>query len=274
MQAQYDSAENRLEEAGYLEVSGAHLYTVLHEVPNPAARLLLVGPFASERHSSYVPWVRWARFLAARGIETLRYDYRGVGESTGAFEDMSFADWTEDVKSLAGWLKGRSPDAPLILHGLECGALLASKAFAMDIGNALLLWAPPANANEVLRTALLRRLAVEQAFKAVSERKPVSDYIRRLETGQSLEVEGYEWSGRLWSESFQFELPLGKDDEANAVWARRRPVRVAKLGRSAAPLVKGSSLGFISRLNPDLSALFASDFEWIANVPAAIQGKQ
>jgi hypothetical protein len=50
-----------LECAGYFTVSGAVLYTVLHEVPDPVARVLLVGPFASERHFSYHPWVRWAR---------------------------------------------------------------------------------------------------------------------------------------------------------------------------------------------------------------------
>ena len=116
---------NPLEQAGYFEVPGAHLYTVLHGVAEPLARVLLVGSFASERHLSYIPWVRWARFLAARRIECLRYDYRGIGESTGAFEDLSFHNWLEDVELLAGWLKRQSPDVPVVLHGLELGALLA-----------------------------------------------------------------------------------------------------------------------------------------------------
>ena len=108
MQTQLHSDSALLECAGYFNVSGAALYTVLHEVADPVARVLLVGPFASERHFSYHPWVRWARYLAARGIEVLRYDYRGVGESTGRFEEMGFDHWSEDVDLLADWFSRRS----------------------------------------------------------------------------------------------------------------------------------------------------------------------
>jgi alpha-beta hydrolase superfamily lysophospholipase len=110
-------------------VPGGHLYTVLHEAEDPVARVLLVGSFAAERHFSYQPWVRWARSLAARQIEVLRYDYRGVGESPGVFEDMTFDHWAEDVQLLAEWLSSRSPRLPLVLHGLEVGAILAGKCF-------------------------------------------------------------------------------------------------------------------------------------------------
>jgi pimeloyl-ACP methyl ester carboxylesterase len=117
------------ERAGYFEVPGAHLYTVLHQVKEPVARLPLVGPFASERHRSYIPWVLWARYLAGKGIEALRYDYRGIGESEGVFEEISFEEWIEDVRLLAGWLKARSPGLPLVLIGLGIGAALGFACF-------------------------------------------------------------------------------------------------------------------------------------------------
>ena len=102
VQTEYPLHHERQEQPGYFEVPGAHLYTVLHRVKEPMARVLLIGPLASARHYSYTYWVLWARYLAQRGVEVLRYDYRGVGESEGVFEEMSFDHWSEDVQLLAG----------------------------------------------------------------------------------------------------------------------------------------------------------------------------
>ena len=250
-----------LESAGYFTVSGAALYTVLHEVPDPVARVLLVGPFASERHFSYHPWVRWARYLAARGIEVLRYDYRGVGESTGGFEEMGFDHWSEDVGLLAEWLSNRSQDVPLLLHGLEIGAILAARSFERGLGDGLLLWSPPTHANQALRSSLMRWAGLEQLFESAENRRSAADYIRQLEQGQSIEVAGYAWSSSLWRSSFDCHLPANLQDDTVACEAYRRPVKVIKLGREAAPLVK-PYLGYDEV--KDLSWLYATNFEWVA----------
>jgi hypothetical protein len=263
--------ETPLEQAGYFEVPGEHLYTILHAVPDPIARVLLVGPFAAERQLSYLPWVRWARFLAGRRVECLRYDYRGIGESTGNFEEMTFHHWLEDVELLAGWMQQRSPEAPVAIHGLEMGAVLAAKAFEKGLGDALLLWAPPPSGNQALRNTLLPRIAAEQMFKYGDERKPVSDYLRRLEQGEVLEVAGYRWSGQMWHDSFQVELPACMADEVSAAAALKRPVRIVKLDKNAVPLVKGSSVGY-EGINKDFSELFNDNFKWIAGSLAAPVG--
>jgi hypothetical protein len=252
------------EQAGYFKSSDAHLYTVLHRVEYPVARVLLVGPFASERQQSYLPWARWARYIAARGIEVLRYDYRGIGESTGIFEEMSLADWGEDVELLANWLKGRSPNVPLLLHGLEMGALLAGRSFHHGSGDALLMWSPPANANQSLRSTLMRWVGLEQIFKSGDERKSASDYIGQFERDSFVEVDGYAWPNKLWSDSFEVQLPeaLANEETAGSVYGR--PVRIVKLGKEAAPLVKGGSVGYDEA--KDFNWLFAPNFDWIAGV--------
>jgi pimeloyl-ACP methyl ester carboxylesterase len=261
MQTEQHIDTTLLEEAGYFQVSDEHLYTVLHRVEDPVARVLLVGPFASERHQSYLPWVRWARYLAARRIEVLRFDYRGIGESTGTFEEMSFTNWSEDVELLASWLKEQSPDVPLVLHGLDMGALLAGRSFHSGTGDALLMWSPPVNANQALRSTLMRWVGLEQIFKGPDERKSASDYIRQFERDSFVEVDGYPWSSQLWSDSFGVELPdaLGGEDRAAATY--RRPVRIVRLGKEAAPLAKGGSVGYDEA--KDFSWLFAPNLDWV-----------
>ncbi len=254
-----------LEQAGYLELPGAHLYSVLHKAKAPVATALLVGPFATERHYSYIPWVGWARFLAARGIETLRYDYRGVGESSGVFSEMTFENWSEDVAFLAAWLKARSPNLPMVLHGLELGALLASKVFATGIGDALLTWAAPKNAHELLRSVLLRRVVADHAFRGATQ-KPFSEYVERLDS-DPIEIEGYQLSGRLWRDSLTFETPVFGDNEVGTDSGCGRPVRALPLDKQAAPLVKGSAMGYLT-VNRDLSALCNDNVDWITNAVA------
>jgi hypothetical protein len=252
------------ERPGYFPVDGANLYTVLHQVENPVARILLVGSFASERHTSYRPWIQWARYLAARRIEALRYDYRGVGESTGIFEEMTFASWIDDVERLSAWLRKRGEDVPLILHGLELGGLLAARNFHNGHGDALILWSAPVNANKVLRSTLQRWIGPQQLLKPENERRPASYYFRLLDEGQSVEVDGYEWPAELWRQSLSLELPAAMIPPNDPTDFYRRPVRIVTLGKNAAPLVLGGLLqGFEE--GKDFSWLFAPNYDWITS---------
>ena len=265
MQTTYPQAVSLLEQADYFDVPGAQLYTVLHKLPDPVGRVLLVGPFASERHNSYGPWVRWARYMSARRLEVLRYDYRGIGESTGDFDEMSFSHWEEDVQLLTMRLNEQSPKLPLFLHGLELGAVLAARAFQTGIGDALLLWSPPKNANQALRSTLIRWVGLAQLLRYTEGRKTAADSIRELESGSPIEVEGYLWSPRLWRDSFQYELPSEMVDGESASVHYKKPVRIEILGANAAPLAKKGMVGGAEEIR-DLDWLYASNYDWMNHV--------
>lgn len=253
--------------AAFLENRGCQLYHVIHTVGQPKATALLAGPFPSERLFSLIPWTRWARHLARNGIEVLRFDYRAAGESTGDFAHYSFPDWLQDINMFAELLKNRHPDLPLLLHGLGLGALLSANLFETGIGDALLLWSPPADGQAVLREALLRKISAEYGIP--NREDPVAP----LQRGESIQVEGYTWSPRLWNDAAKIKLPGNASDT--------RPRRSIKLDRRAAPLVPG--FGQAQALNPGdqiakiplsppLTELFQENFNWVnesLRIPAA-----
>jgi hypothetical protein len=248
------------EYAAYFAAGAELLYTVHHRGENPVGRVLLVGPFGADRHYSYIPWVAWARFLAAHNLEALRYDYRGAGESTGTFSDFTFADWIDDIHRLAAWLREQSPSLPLTIHGLELGALLASDAFTQGFGDALLLWSPPASANASLKATLLRTVAQENLFKEPGQRKPFAEYLRPFENAESIEVDGYHWSAKLWKDSELLVLPDTSADPR---------VRSVKLDSRAAPLIRGTAVGY-EAIHKDFTALFTESADWIKGRCASV----
>ena len=255
------------EQAGYLALPGAHLYTVLHQALHPVARVLLAGPFASERLASYLPWVRWARYLADTGFEVLRSDHRGIGESEGVFEAITFQQWNDDLRNVAEWYSQRSPNLPLILHGLGIGALYAAHLFQQGTGNALLMWSPPESANQALRSILLRSVGLGQMLQSGAGRKSASHYIAELEQGSSIEVEGYLWSAQLWQESFAWKLPFTAEQQAAFKEASAAPVRLTNLPPEAAPLVKGGYVGYDDF--KDFTWLWTEYADWMLHVSEA-----
>ncbi len=185
-----------IEVGRYLERGALQTYVVEHCPERPKkVVVVLAGPMSLERSCGYLTWVRWARTLACNGFVVVRFDYSGVGESTGAFAEQTFDTWGDDLRAVVGAARRRYPDSRLFINGLRLGALLGQ---AVDGCDGLLAWDPPANGRVMLSDMLRRKLTADYVER-VSNRGTYEGYVRALESGALLEVEGYPWSGSLWS---------------------------------------------------------------------------
>ncbi len=73
---------------------------------------------------------RAAKGVVEAGLAGLRFNFRGVGASTGT-HDMGKAE-RKDVAALLDWLQGRYPDLPLVLAGFSFGAWVGLQAGCQD----------------------------------------------------------------------------------------------------------------------------------------------
>jgi hypothetical protein len=197
------------ETAEYIPVGGDLVYSVLHEARGERrGMIVLAGTFGGERERAYSTGVQWARRMAVRGFDVLRFDYRGIGESTGSFEHMTCSHWRDDIAACVDCLRRRDGHAPVILHGMRLGAVLMSGAFAAGLGDAMLLWATISSARAHLWEYLRRALGTDLVLDPDAPRKTREEYLADLEAGRHINVDGYFWSGELWSDSTRHALTL------------------------------------------------------------------
>jgi len=199
---------------GYFDFQSDQIYHVMHHaIGRCRAAILICGPVGTERERSYPTFVKWARALAAQGFDVLRFDYRGIGESTGRFENMTITDWLNDAQFCAAQLREISPDVPLFLHGTRAGALIAAELFASGSGDGLLLWAPPASGHALLWDTLRRNLATQMVTSPHSPRQTREQLVATLEAGELINVDGYFWSRNLWTDAQLHTLTLPSETE-------------------------------------------------------------
>jgi len=196
-----------LEIPSYLDTPDGQIYSVLHaSQAERRGTLLTCGPFGAERERAYLSMVRWARTLACDGFDALRFDYRGIGESSGRFREMNLASWRDDAERCAMGLYESAPEVPLILHGVRLGCLVAAELFASGIGDGLLLWAPPSCAREHLRDTLRHNLISQLLNEPDAPRRTREEQIAALEAGEPLNVDGYAWTAGLWNDAAKHPL--------------------------------------------------------------------
>jgi alpha/beta superfamily hydrolase len=81
------------------------------------------------------------RALRELGLDTVRFNFRGVGASQGGFDEG--AGETDDLRAVANWVRAQRPDAALWLAGFSFGAYVALNAAESLQPAFLLTIAPP-----------------------------------------------------------------------------------------------------------------------------------
>ncbi len=249
----------------YLQHHNELLCVVHHAAAGPHCRatVVLAGPMTLERSHGYLTWVRWARQLALNGYDVYRFDYRGVGESTGDFRQQTFTGWQEDLAALTAHAK-RQRHGRVVVLGLRLGALLAQRVFDAGDADAFIAWDPPAGGKPMLMDMLRRKLAADY-MEFGGQRKTREEYVRELEAGQLVEAEGYAWSKGLWqsAEAFVFAAPRRIAGEWFVVYLDGRAVETLP-NRDFYTSVRIPKPAFwlqSPHLVPDLETLFTGTLE-------------
>lgn len=116
-------------------------YTPAEAEPQPVLAVIC-HPLPTEGGSMHNKVVTMAaRALQESGIATLRFNFRGVGQSDGQFDDGHGE--LEDLRAVVAWVRAQYPDKTLWLAGFSFGAWVSLRG-AVDLNaKALISIAPP-----------------------------------------------------------------------------------------------------------------------------------
>ncbi|HUO57746.1 MAG TPA: alpha/beta fold hydrolase [bacterium] len=128
-------------------VNGQKIAGVLHLPEGPGRRpaVVFLHGFGGNRMEAHRLFVKTARSLAEKNIASLRFDFRGSGESEGNFKDMSVSGEIQDAVAAVDFIQSQPAIDPkrLALLGLSLGAAVASCVTRRRPGiRSLALWSP------------------------------------------------------------------------------------------------------------------------------------
>jgi pimeloyl-ACP methyl ester carboxylesterase len=198
----------REEEVSFASADGKGTLAATLTIPQGAgpfpAALLVGGSGPNDRDETiagHKPFLVLADFLTKKGVAVLRYDQRGIAQSTGNYAEATMENFTQDTQAAFAYLKSRKEvDAKRlgIIGHSEGGILGSLVATSSNHVNWMVLLATPATTGEktlLRQSELVARtggLAEEQitlslefdrkAYAAVREEKDALALERKLRT--------------------------------------------------------------------------------------------
>lgn len=187
----------------FLNTSHGRIFVIEYgpRPPNVATEtVIFVPPFAEEMNRSRKMMTLQARALASNGLRAIMIDLHGTGDSGGDFFDARWTDWRDNILSVLSMLSSRVDGArkSVSFLAIRFGALLLfdGQTDLVSGANKIVLWNPCTSGSTFLRQFLRIRIASKMSENN-SQKESIADLMDRFESGESVEVAGYEISAEL-----------------------------------------------------------------------------
>ena len=134
---------------------GRQIVGIFHlpERAAPCPAVLMLHGFTASKHETRRSFVQTARALARDGIATLRFDFRGCGDSDGEFHEMNISTMRADAEAALAWLSARNEIDPqrIGILGMSLGGLIASLFLHKHAAlKTTVLWSPVTNPKRMI----------------------------------------------------------------------------------------------------------------------------
>lgn len=171
---------------------------------------LIVHSFGEEKKSAQRVMVDIAQTLSSNGEWVLLFDLRGCGDSQGDMSDAHITGWIDDIQNAIDFLKYHSGFREVSLVGLRFGAYLISHHNLLHTitKKRIVFIEPVLNASRYLKE-LLRDKQMKELLTKGSLNSKRNDLINRLESGTTIDLNGYPVTGRMYMEMKEYD---GKDN--------------------------------------------------------------
>jgi pimeloyl-ACP methyl ester carboxylesterase len=155
-----------------------------------AVGVVVCPAFGQEEICTHYGLMAFADTMAAQGMPTVRFDYRGTGDSCSA--EVSFAGMVADAGRAVAYLRQECGVGTVVLAGVRLGTAVALHAAGELTGvGAVVLMAPTSSGQ-----AYMRETRAAAKVSSLSRLDPVPT----LESGDPLNTNGFHWTGALQQE--------------------------------------------------------------------------
>jgi exosortase A-associated hydrolase 2 len=190
----------------FLDGSKGRILVVLRTPDRASGRCVLVAlPLADEMNKSRKMLTQVAVGLAEQGVASLLVDYFGTGDSAGEFSAVDWDACKRDLAAAAAWSAAQGwPVSGGLAVRLGC-VLLGELAAAGEIAlERTVFWQPVLAGSRWLDQFL--RMRVAATMMEGTQKETVAELRNRLQSGETIEVAGYEISGRLAEQLVEAKL--------------------------------------------------------------------